>query len=612
MLNQLLSKLNFFNCQASIDSEINTRTNNRQKDGDESKNKEQTRLVHDSFKFINQVELDLAPFFNCCPGFVFEDLANELSIRLIEPGQEECNNSFSNYDFIPSDKLMESIIFLQVIIKHVEGYKYSVSIETKDEESKTRLLDVIKEEGKSFKLCILFFAPKFELWKKKVIGIIRDLEKGFEGLCEILKVFLNDINNKINDFNKNNWSRSEKNIWIKKDFKQSLDSKINKVKNIKCISKDIKKKLIVYLEKIKCNYLKIFDKNLTGDKREEKNKHVREAWNDFVVETTKFISEEIQLRCSENSEIVSLNKNFLEVEFKNKIVNFRSDEATFLKSLFSYMIYMISQKFSSISLETDVFKVDRIIDMLQESKKKSIINQELTKKDKTKSAVKDKPNISESDTTTQTGSALNEKDTTPSIILTEEERSSSPYKKIKEKQTEEQRVTFSVNSLKEEERSNEKDIIQGEGITHEEEIVKEDEITQGGRITKEGGITQGVEITKNEKITHGDKITKNDKTTQGEEITKKNKITHEEEIIKNDRKTQGGEITEEGGITQGEEITKEDEITQTVDQTKTHFDIDQRNTKKWLVMPISIGLINIFILVYLFLVRKRVVYEVEE
>ena len=160
--------------------------------------------------------------------------------------------------------------------------------------------------------------------------------------------------------------------------------------------------MIVYLKRIKCNYLKILEKNLTGDKREKQNKHVREACDDFVVVTTKFISEEIQRRCSKNSEIVSLNKNFLEVEFKNKVVNFRSVEITFLKQLFSYMIYMISQKFSSISLETDVFKVDRIIAMLQEIKNKSIMNQELTKEDKTKSEVKDNLILSESDTTTQT------------------------------------------------------------------------------------------------------------------------------------------------------------------------------------------------------------------
>ncbi|KAF7685666.1 hypothetical protein CDIK_3585 [Cucumispora dikerogammari] len=518
MLNQLLSKLNFFNCQASIDSEINTRTNNRQKDGDESKNKKQASLVHDSFKFMNQVELDLAPFFNCCPGFVFENLTNELFIRLIKPGQEECSNSFFNYYFKPSDKLMESIKNLQVIIKQVEGHKYSFSIETKDEESKTRLKDLIQGEGKSFKLCVLFFGPKHKLLKKNVIGIIRGLENNFEALNELLIVFSNDINNKIKDFNKKNCCTKEKIDWIKTDFKPSLDLKINKVQEIECFSKHIKHNLIVYLKKIKCNYLKILEKNLTGDKREKQNKRVRDAWNGFVVETTKFIFKEIQRRCSKNSESVFFDKNFLEVEFKNKIVNFRSAEATFLKSLFSYMIYIISKELSCISLETGVFKFNRIIVMLQKSKNKSIMSQELTKEDKIETGVKDNPNISGSDTTTQTGSALNEKDTTSSIILTEEECSSSAYKKIKGKQTEKQQVTFSVNSLKQEGRSNKKDIIQREGITHEEGIVKEDEITHG------------------------------------------------------------------------EKKIKEDEITQTVDQTKTHSDIDQINTKKWLVLPFSMFL----------------------
>ncbi|KAF7685491.1 hypothetical protein CDIK_3760, partial [Cucumispora dikerogammari] len=341
MLNQLLSKLNIFNCQASIDSKINTRTNNGQKDGDESKNKKQTSLVHDSFKFMDEAVFDLKSLIDCNPGIGIDNLTNELFIRLIKPGQEECNNSRFNYYFKPSDKLMESIKNLQVTIKPVEGYKYTVSIETKDEESKTRLKDLIQGERKSFKLCILFFALKNDLLKKKVIGIIRGLENNFEALNEILIVFSNDINNKINDFNKKNCSTKEKLDWIKTDFKPSLEKKINKVQNIEFISNNIKQKLKIYLKSIKCNYLKILEKSLTGDNHEKQNRHVREAWDGLVVETTKFISKEIQLRCSRNSEIVFSDKDFLEVEFKNKIVNFRSDEATFLKSLFSYMIYMI-------------------------------------------------------------------------------------------------------------------------------------------------------------------------------------------------------------------------------------------------------------------------------
>ncbi|KAF7701572.1 hypothetical protein CDIK_0718 [Cucumispora dikerogammari] len=671
MLNQILSKLNIFNCQASIDSEINARTNNGQKEGEESENNKQTSLVHDSFKFMDEAVFDLTSVFNRCPGLVFEKFTNELSIRLIEPGQEEFNNSFLNKDLIILDEYMESIKNLQVTIKPVEGYKYSVSIVAKDEESITQLKNLIGVRGKWFKLCVLFFAPKHELLKKNVIDIICELEKKFEGFNEILEVFSNDIRNKIKDFKQIEKELKSNKKKLKKELDQLLRLNINKVKNIECISKDIKKKLKDYF-KYTVNFF--LDYNLGKLDDNARKAHIEQGGQiltALVVGTCQFILKEIQRMCSENKKI-TFPKDFLEVFFKNKIVGFVMFGNNFLKILFLYMKHIMPEASSPLKAETKVFRFNKETDMFEEVENKSIMSQELTKEDKIDPGVKDNPNISGSDPTSQTGSALNEKETTSSIVLTEGGSSSAEYKKIKVKQTQEQQVTFPVNSLKQEESFNKKDILQGGGMSQSEEIVKGDEITHGAKTTKKNKKTHGEKKTKKgrkthgekkikrDKITHGAKITKNDKTTQGEEITKKNKITHEEEIIKNDRITQGGEITEEesitqgegitkknkithgdeitkkngitrgeriakndritqggritkeGGITQGEEITKEDGIAQTVEQTKTHFYKDQRNTKKWLVMPISIGLIIIFILVYLFLVSKKIVYEVEE